>query len=268
MLRQLTNITIDKAIRFATDANYREFHRLLKMEGKEGTTTLLGEHKLTFVDGLACARQHLVIFKEGLYAMKCGKSPRIIDAGANIGMASLYFKKNFPDARITAFEPDPRIAEVLRKNLRSFRHDDVEVIRGAVSDHNGTMNFAPDHADGGRLAPNGQEEVKVVRMRDWLNEPIDLLKLDIEGAEFDVIKDCDDRLSIVKCLFVEYHSFASQRQRLPELFAMLRDGGFRVHVQTDYCAASPLLDPIIDNGMDLRLNIFGSRPDTAQRREE
>jgi hypothetical protein len=96
--------------------------------------------------------------------------------------------------------------------LRSFGHDDVEVTRGAVSDHNnGTMNFAPDHADGGRLAPNGQEEVKVVRMRDWLNEPIDLLKLDIEGAEFDVIKDCDDRLSIVKCLFVEYHSLASQR---------------------------------------------------------
>src|ERR1700741_4710485 len=84
-------------------------------------------------------------------------------------------------------------------------------------------------------------------MRDWLNEPIDLLKLDIEGAEFDVLKDCDDRLSIVKCLFVEYHSFASQRQRLPELFAMLRDAGFRVHVQKDYFRASPLLDPIIEN---------------------
>ena len=260
MLRQLSNITIDKAIRFATSHNYREFHRLLKMEGQEGTTDLLGEGtELTFVDGLACARQHLVIFKEELYGMRAGDAPRIIDAGANIGMASLYFKRHFPRVRITAFEPDPRIASVLQKNMQSFGYDDVEVIRAAVSDHDGIMRFAADHADGGRLASDGQEEVKVVRMRNYLDEPIDLLKLDIEGAEFDVLKDCEDRLANVRRLFVEYHSFADRPQLMPDLFAILRFAGFRVHVQTDHCAPSPLREAVISNGMDLRLNIFGSR---------
>jgi FkbM family methyltransferase len=259
MLKQLSNITFDKAIKFATDARYREFHRLLKMEGQPGTTNLLGDGELTFVDGLACARQHLVIFKQGLYAMKCAPAPRIIDAGANIGMASLYFKKNYPEARVTAFEPDPRISDVLQTNMLSFGHGDVEVVRAAVSDREGLMSFSPDNADGGRLAGDGDKTVRVVRMRDWLDEPIDLLKLDIEGAEFDVLKDCSAQLGNVSKLFVEYHSFASQPQQLPELLTILRDAGFRVHLQTDYCAPSPLHEVVISNDMDLRLNIFGSR---------
>jgi FkbM family methyltransferase len=259
MLRQLSNITVNKAIRFATDARYREFHRLLKMEGQPGTTNLLGDRELTFVDGLSCARQHLVIFTQGLYSMKCGGAPRILDAGANIGMASLYFKETFPAAIVTAFEPDPCIADVLQRNLSSFGHDDVEVVRAAVSDREGVMSFSPDNSDGGRLARDGDQEVRVVRMRDWLNEPVDLLKLDIEGAEFDVLMDCSVRLGNVSKLFVEYHSFASQPQRLPELLTILREAGFRVHMQTDYCATSPLYEAAIDNGMDLRLNIFGSR---------
>jgi FkbM family methyltransferase len=259
MLDQLSNLTMGKAVRFATDARYREFHRLLKMARRPGTTKLLGDRELAFVDGLACARQHLVIFKQGLYAMKVGDSPRILDAGANIGMASLYFKEKFPNARVTAFEPDPRIGDVLQRNLMSFGYGDVEVVHAAVSDHEGVMKFSPDNSDAGRLASDGDQEVRVVRMRDWLNEPVDLLKLDIEGAEFDVLVDCTDRLSNVSKLFVEYHSFASQPQRLPELLTILREAGFRVQAQTDYCAPSPLYETTIDNGMDLRLNIFGSR---------
>jgi FkbM family methyltransferase len=262
--KSLSNISVDKAIKFATDPLYREFHRLLKAPDRQrGVTHLLGKNEMSYIDGLACARQHLVIFKQGLYAMSARDDARILDAGANIGMASLYFKANFPHARITAFEPDPMIADVLQKNLNAFGYgygpDKIEVVRAAVSDHTGIMAFASDGADGGHLSANGERSVRVVRMRDWLNEPIDLLKLDIEGAEFDVLTDCADLLSNVSKLFVEYHSFAAQPQKLSELLAILRDAGFRVHIQTDYCAASPMLDAIVDNRMDLRLNIFATR---------
>jgi methyltransferase FkbM-like protein len=227
--------------KLATDAGYREFHRLLALPRKRpGTTHLLGP-PLSFVDGRSCALQHLVIFQHGLYAMSSTvESPRILDAGANIGMATLYLK-----------------------NLIAFGHRDVDLYRVAVSDHAGTKNFSPDNSDGGRFAVDGEKVVSVVRLRDWLDERVDLLKIDIEGAEFDVILDCRDRLKNVSRLFVEYHSFTSKPQRLPELLTILRDAGYRLYVQTDFCAPSPLKDAFSDNEMDLRLNIFGVRPNSA-----
>jgi hypothetical protein len=243
-MSSLSNLTLDKAIKFATDAKYREFHRLLKMEGHSGTTTLIDGGRLTFHDGLACARQHLVIFKQGLYAIDgIGDAPTILDVGANIGMASLYLMQRFPKAKITAFEPDPRLAALFRKNMEAF----------------GYCVHQPDSGDGGRLSDTGTDHVKVIRLKEYLYQPVDLLKVDIEGAEFDVLMDCRDDLSIVRNLFVEYHSMVSQPQQLPELLTMLRDAGFRLQIQTDHCAVSPFLGSEISSGMDLRLNIFATR---------
>jgi FkbM family methyltransferase len=242
----------------ATDAEYREFHRLLELPRKQpGVTSLLGP-ELSFVDGRSCALQHLVMFKNNFYAMTSAvDNPRILDAGANIGMASLYFKRMFPKARISAFEADPIIAGVLQKNLSKFGYSDVAVHTVAVSDCTTTMKFSANGSDGGRLGDGGEISVPVVRMRDWLDGPIDLLKLDIEGEEFKVILDCKDRLENVSKVFVEYHSFESQPQRLPEILTILRDASFRLYVQTDFCPPTPLKDQTDDGGMDLRLNIFG-----------
>jgi FkbM family methyltransferase len=255
----LSNLTLDKAFKFATNAKYREFQRLLKMEGQSGTTTLIDGATLTFHDGLACARQHLVIFRQGLYAIDgIGDAPHILDVGANIGMASLYLKKRFPGAKITAFEPDPRLAGIFKENMAAFDCD-VHMVQAAAGTFDGSMKFQPDNGDGGRLSDTGSEEVKTVRLKKYLALPIDLLKVDIEGAEFDVLMDCKDSLGLVRNLFVEYHSMASQPQQLPELLTLLRDAGFRLQIQTDHCAASPFLGPEISSGMDLRLNVFATR---------
>src|SRR4051812_46664341 len=121
MLKQLANISAATAFWLATDDKYREFYRLLRMEGEEGDTTLLDGGALAFHDGLACARQHLVIFEQGQYATHdMGGEPVILDVGANIGMASLYFKTHYPDCRLEAFEPDPRLANLFKRNLASF----------------------------------------------------------------------------------------------------------------------------------------------------
>ncbi len=55
------------------------------------------------------------IFLKNTYECQFGKQPLIIDGGANIGMAVLYFKRNYPDARIIAFEPNPSGFELLKK---------------------------------------------------------------------------------------------------------------------------------------------------------
>jgi FkbM family methyltransferase len=251
--------------KIAFDGDYRETNRLLKMPRRQaGETSLLGP-PLEFVDGRSCALQYKVIFKNGIYAMKSSaENPRILDAGANIGIASLYFKSAFPKARICAFEADPAIADVLQRNLHAFGYNDVEVHCAAVSDRKSEMKFISDGSDGGRLVKMTDDSaggltVPVVRMRDWLLEPVDLLKLDIEGAEFDVVVDCEDCFENVSNIFVEYHSFSSARQQLPELLAILRNSGFRLYVQTDFCAQSPLYEVSHSSGMDLRLNIFATK---------
>jgi len=249
-------------IRLGIDAHYREIDRLLKLPRRQrGVTRLLG-HPMYFIDGRSCALQHRVIFEHGIYALQSGNSvPRILDVGANIGMATVYLKRRFPSARIDAFEADPDIVQVLRQNIALFNLKDVEVHHAAASDKAGSLLFISTGADGGHLSRSAGEGVAVpaVRLRDWLSEPVDFLKLDVEGAETAIISDCKGRLRNVSKLFVEYHSFANEEQRLPELLEILRDAGFRLFIQTDYCSQSPLDDPVCDGPMDLRLNIFATR---------
>jgi FkbM family methyltransferase len=216
-----------------------------------------------FVDGRSCALQHRVIFEHRIYAMLCDHAnPRTIDAGANIGMAALFFRRLFPSAKIDAFEADPGIVQVLRQNVDSFGLHDVEVHHAAVSDKTGTVQFVSTGLDSryvSKLANQASMAVPAVRLRDWLDEPIDFLKLDIEGAECDVIIGCLSHLKNVSRIFVEYHSLAAERQQLPEMLANPRDAGFRIFIQTDYCAPCPLLDPASYSAMDLRLNVFERR---------
>jgi hypothetical protein len=101
--------------------------------------------------------------------------------------------------------------------------------------------------------------IEAARLREYLDRPVELLKLDIEGAETEVLQDCADRLSAVARLYVEYHSFCGQRQLLPDLLALLRGAGFRLHVQSAGVAPQPLLEGRDYNGLDLQLHVFGVR---------
>ncbi|MBK9174775.1 MAG: FkbM family methyltransferase, partial [Flavobacteriales bacterium] len=74
--------------------------------------------------------------------------------------------------------------------------------------------------------------VPSVKLRDVLisNGTVDLLKVDIEGAETEVLLDCGDALGGVQRLYVEYHSFRNRPQRLHELLALLAAQGFRYYL--------------------------------------
>jgi FkbM family methyltransferase len=246
------------------DSRYREWHRLMHLPRRQaGETRVLGP-SLRFVDGRSCRLQHLVLHDREIYAFRTSRAkPRILDVGANIGMSILYFKRAYPDATIVAFEADPDIAAVLRANLVSFGHNDVTVHQAAAWTEAGRMTFREEGVEGGRLDGTGGSDgrivVPTVRLRDFLDEPVDLQKIDVVGAEYAILDDCRDRLGLVGNLFVEYHSFPDREQQLPELLALLRGSGFRLAVQTDYCPARPLYEAVADAGMDLRLNVFGFR---------
>jgi hypothetical protein len=101
--------------------------------------------------------------------------------------------------------------------------------------------------------------VETARLSRYLTRPIDLLKLDIEGAETDVLQEAADQLANVRNLFVEYHSFVGKPQRLEELLGIMRRADFRVYIHSPQIYDSPFRRRIIYQGMDLQLNIFGYR---------
>lgn len=102
--------------------------------------------------------------------------------------------------------------------------------------------------------------VSAVPLRELLgDEPVDLLKMDIEGAECDVLAGQDAALAQVKRVFVEYHSYVKNPQRLDELLALFRRSGFRVQIHPELISPRPFVARPDDDGMDHRLNIYAWR---------
>ena len=194
----------------------------------------LGAYTIKYSDLLTLCPQWDDIFVRRSLAFTTDEAaPRILDCGANLGLASLFFKRCYPKARITAFEADPAIAAMLADNLRINAAADVEVVRAAVWAAAGEITFHADGADCGTVAahalrPSGSVlRVPAIRLADCLSrEPIDLLKLDIEGAEPEVLADCRSALANVRAMLLEVHEFDPARRRSPEVLQLLGEAGF------------------------------------------
>lgn len=205
------------------------------------------------------------LFIEETYRFNSSKTaPRIIDCGANTGLSVIYFKRLFPQAKITAFEPDKAIFKILKENLQAFGYDDVEPINKAVWNETGSIKFLAAGGVGGRISEGKNEktiEMPAFRLKDLLNEEIDFLKLDIEGAEYNVIEDCNNNLKNVKNIFIEYHSEEKKEQKLDEILKILKDSGFKYYIKEAWNnQPMPYVNPR-NNLFDLQLNIFGYRLD-------
>jgi FkbM family methyltransferase len=228
------------------------------------STNLLGE-RFDLVDSKSFLAQYKAIFDQQIYKFQARTdAPLIIDGGANVGLNVLYFKRLFPKSRVLAFEPDPDVFEVLTKNCAAFQLQDVDLIPKALWIQDTVVRFDRDGADAGRIMMDSDWlqaiEVHACRLRDYLNQPVDLLKLDLEGAEVEVLLDCADALDQVDKIVVEYHSYKDQPQKLHLVTQVLHDAGFRLHLQGGLVSSQPLWWQQVIKGMDMRLYFFGFRP--------
>ena len=201
------------------------------------------------------------LFEKEIYKFTAdSQTPYIIDCGANIGLSIIYFKELFPLAEIVAFEPDAKVFNALSENMRSFGYTDVKLIERGLWDEETVLQFYSEGADGGRIATKEDiniTEIKTEKLRPYLSKTVDLLKIDIEGAEIKVLNDCKDLLHIVKRIFVEYHSFIDRPQELSDLFEILFSAGFRVYVSSPGLSSiNPFMKINSYNGMDMQLNIY------------
>ena len=252
-----------------TSRYYREFLKLLFTYGKvkrnERKTIKYLNHKITVSDCLSFIFQFKEMYVKGYYEFnsEC-KAPVIFDCGSNIGVSVLFFKDKYPDAIIKAFEADPNISELLNKNLTTNSVNDVEVISKAVWVNNEGIEFGLEGADASSIFSNNKKiRVPSIRLKDEIEMEgkIDLLKLDIEGAETEVIEDCKDSLGKIKNIFIEYHSFIGRDQNLDRILTVLKTNNFRYFIKTDEPRERPFINhkSKISPDMDLQLNIFAYR---------
>jgi FkbM family methyltransferase len=245
----------------------RERKRLRRLGRYHPSETVFLGHRVFFCDAMTYASGVDEIFGKKCYAFKAGRpAPVILDCGANIGLAAIYFKQCYPDAKVTCFEADPFICSLLRKNCSSFAFTGLDIHNAAVWTESGTLSFRAEGGFSGRIPVNandtaGKEMVQVrsIRCRDFLDAPIDFCKLDIEGAEHRVLGDCADKLRNIEHLFVEYHAPAGEPQRLDEILRILSDAHFRYYIKEAFTPRHPFLETESCDGMDLQLNIYARR---------
>jgi FkbM family methyltransferase len=180
-----------------------------------------------------CPQWEDIFVKRALAFTAATPAPRILDCGANIGLASLFFHRLYPEARITAFEADPALFDMLGDNLRANAAGTIEVRHAALWTSTGTLTFQCEGSDSGMIsalpgAVDGRATtVPSLRLRDVLAEgPIDLLKLDIEGAEDAVLADCEPVLHTVKAIVMDLHEFDPAVRQAPAVLERLSRAGF------------------------------------------
>lgn len=191
------------------------------------------------------------------------RRPVLVDAGANIGLAALYWKLRYIDFDYLGFEPDPAVAQCCRTNLDAWGVHG-RLLEAAVSDVEGEFPFLSDGADGGRLdGGNAQglteRSVKTVRLSSYLPSHVDLLKIDVEGVEASVLRDVASSLNRVRNVFVEWHSRSGQRG-LGGAIDLLEAAGFDCHIQVAVGQPKPFQEKGGGDDYYQNLNIFAVRP--------
>jgi FkbM family methyltransferase len=179
------------------------------------------------------ARQHY-------YFRADSEAPLVLDCGANVGMASHYFKWLYPKARVVAFEPDPATFRLLKENI-SRNKLDIEARNFALWDQNCELDFFTDASSPGALLmsaiasrlPSPSIKVPARKLSDFIEGDVDFVKIDVEGAEHRILKDLvqSGKIRFIRQMVIEYHHRIGQnKSSLAQFLAMLEQSGFEYQI--------------------------------------
>lgn len=153
--------------------------------------------------------------------VRSGVAPLIIDCGANIGLASLYFDARFPGSQIVAIEPEVGNVELLRRNCQGV--DNIHVELAAIASAPGFVRIVDQAADHDsyrtELIGDGQAGVPAITVEQLIDRycaggsaaPF-IIKIDIEGAEEELFSANTEWVARFPLLIIELHDwmFTSQ----------------------------------------------------------
>jgi len=241
------------------DLNWFKVRSLKYSSGNGEHTYPLKGRTIHYRNGLELLHSLMEIYVDEIYKMELqNAAPFILDCGANMGLSVLYLKERHPQATIFAFEPDDQNFALLQKNAGNLAG--VKLMKAAVWKENGTIEFASTGTLSSKIVSDGgvnTKSIDAVRLRDLLSRPVDFLKLDIEGAEYEVLKDCADKLSLVQNLFIEYHGHFENQGELNEIFNLLSDNAYKYYIrEATECYPTPFFRELRRTDYYVQLNIF------------
>lgn len=181
------------------------------------------------------------VFVQATYGFRPrSAAPVIVDCGANVGFCVLFFKAMFPDARIIALEAEPGTCAWLRRNVEGNGLQDVEIRHAAAAERDGTITlFTPQDDPGSMVSSIWSEwadgvpvQVPAVRLSSLIREPVDFLKLDVEGAEYGLVREMVESgaMEHVREAVIEFHELPGMPDGPAELSALLARAGMEVSV--------------------------------------
>ncbi|KAA6439421.1 FkbM family methyltransferase [Dyadobacter flavalbus] len=240
----------------------KEMERILKLPRFTVDLAHVFEKPFKFHDTECFVNTYNEIFINEIYHFKpVPEKDVILDCGANMGLSVLYFARTYPDHLIYAFEPETEIFAILKENVETFNLTNVRLFEKAIWNKEETLEFYTDKGMGGRVVMSyeNQEPTRIdtLRLSNYLTDKVDFLKIDIEGAEDTVLRDCKDKLSQVGSFFFEYHNDVNKPQTLHELLNMIKDIGFHYYIKESGVRRSPFIDTnLICESFDMAINIF------------
>ncbi len=155
------------------------------------------------------------IFINREYELPFDSQPKtILDLGANTGLATLFFHIQFPEAQIVAVEPDPANYALLQRHLAGLPN--VTFIQAAVWKHDGEINLVDPGIGAWGMQVNEQKPilgnqgaVPAISMpsllKHFVPRQIDLVKVDIEGAEKEVFESSEAWIHDIGAIVIELH---------------------------------------------------------------
>jgi FkbM family methyltransferase len=156
------------------------------------------------------------IIENAEYDFVAEKEPKIIiDAGANIGLASVFFANKYPNAKIIAIEPEEFNFEILEKNTEPYSN--IYAVKAALWNSICELDLFGGYDDWGFRLEMDKKESRMQKqhltktvtiekiMEDFNIDKIDILKIDIEGSEKEVFNSSSAWIDKVNSIIVELH---------------------------------------------------------------
>lgn len=222
----------------------RRFKNLISLKG---FNKIYKSNIEIFNNGLDAVSRDLCIFgipkKERItfemFISEIKRSNSFLDIGAGIGMFSLFAKSKNPKIKVCSVEANPAIFEILKKNLNHNKHFDVDTLNKAVISHAGTIEFfIPTGNDFSYATYNKKilEEknipftsviVESSDLRLETKTDFDVIKIDVEGAELEVLNGIQGKVKKCKFLFIEI-----MEENKNEIFNLLKKLSFDVVIDS------------------------------------
>ena len=172
------------------------------------------------------------------FGVNVSKGDTVFDIGAHVGIFSIYAAELSDNGKVYAFEPFIENFKRLENHKKINQKENLFIYNKGVYSSEGlqTLHLSPDNNTGGHsihLKNNGEKkiEIQTIRLDDFCEKEkinqIDFLKMDCEGAEFEILKSNETILNKVSKIVMECHPY--ENNTVQSMIQLLERNGFKVN---------------------------------------